>query len=81
MSLVSELKRRNVIRVAAAYVVAAFVAGSQLSKIQLSIVNFSFLTAATMFGYIAVTAYRRFYTLILLDESVEPVPTKNSIRE
>jgi hypothetical protein len=55
-----------------AYVAAAFVAGKLLNRVQLLIVNFSFLTATSMFGYIAVIIYIRFYALIQAEESIDP---------
>ena len=44
-----------------AYVVAAFIAGSRLTKIQLIIVNSCFTVAAGVTGYLSVVIFNRFF--------------------
>ena len=46
-----------------AYVIAAFVGGSRLTKLQLVIVNISFTIAAGIFGTLSVLIYSRFVEL------------------
>ena len=46
-----------------AYVIAAFVAGSRLTKLQLIIVNVSFTIAAGTIGSLSVLVFSRFYEL------------------
>ena len=49
--------------IVSAYVIAAFVAGERLSKIQLSIINLCFVVSAAILGYLVVSLYRRFFAL------------------
>ena len=46
-----------------AYVIAAFVAGSKLTSLQLAIVNTSFTIAAGIFGVLSVLIFSRFVEL------------------
>jgi len=47
--------------VVTAYVVAAFIAGTRLSKVQLAIVNTCYFIAAGTLGLLSVLIFRRFY--------------------
>ncbi|MDG1906482.1 MAG: hypothetical protein P8I38_12735 [Arenicella sp.] len=49
--------------IATAYVVAAFVAGSKLTRLQLVIVNIGFTIAAGIMGTLSVLLFRRFIEL------------------
>lgn len=49
--------------IVSAYVISAFVAGERLTRIQLSIVNLSFLASAGILGFIVVSLFRRFFGL------------------
>lgn len=49
--------------IVSAYVISAFVAGQRLTKTQLSIVNFCFLIAVGILGYLVVSLFRRFFGL------------------
>jgi hypothetical protein len=55
-----------------AYIVAAFVAGSRLTKLQLVIVNLSFLIATSILGYLVVAAFRRFYSSAIAKSNFNP---------
>ncbi|MEH6603948.1 MAG: hypothetical protein V7711_00060 [Pseudomonadales bacterium] len=49
--------------IAAAYVTAAFVAGSRLTRLQLTIVNIGFTIAAGTMGALSVLLFSRFFEL------------------
>lgn len=46
-----------------AYVIAAFVAGSRLTRVQLAIVNLCFVVAAGVIGSLSVLIFARFYSI------------------
>jgi hypothetical protein len=48
--------------VTTAYVVAAFVAGNRLNRIQLAIVNLTFTIAAGVIGFLVIAIFARFYS-------------------
>ena len=50
--------------IVSAYVISAFVAGQRFYKIQLSIVNLSFLVSAGILGYLVISLFRRFFGLV-----------------
>jgi len=47
--------------VATAYIVAAYVVGTKLTRLQLAIVNCCFFIAATILGYLTSASFRVFY--------------------
>jgi hypothetical protein len=49
--------------IVSAYVLSAFAAGDRLSKLQLLIVDFCFLAAVGIFGFLILSLYRRFFGL------------------
>ena len=51
------------------YVVAAFIAGSRLTKVQLAIVNVTFAIAAGIMGTLSYLIFVRFYQIALRGEN------------
>lgn len=60
--------------VVTAYVVAAFVAGSRLTTLQLFIVNACFAIAAGIIGTLTVLLFSRFFTFASQVSSVDGAP-------
>lgn len=60
-----------------AFVLAAFVAGDRLSKLQLVIVNVSFTIAAGIMGALSILSFNRFFELAQRLQDSEGTPLLN----